>query len=89
MVGLLVGSVVVVVEQKEEDEAQEVKLLDFNLMIFFKGQKLTKFFVLIPFNLRSVHFRYVQLNLCQKHLFLHQLTHNMTKDCSLDYELST
>ena len=34
MVGLLVGSVVVVVEQKEEDEAQEVKLLDFNLMIF-------------------------------------------------------
>ena len=42
MVGLLVGSVVVVVEQKEEDEAQEVKLFDFNLMIFFKGQKLTK-----------------------------------------------
>ena len=30
MMGLLVGSVVVV----EEDEAQEVKLLDFNLMIF-------------------------------------------------------
>ena len=43
--GLLVGSVVVVVEQKEEDEAQEVKLLDFNLMIFFKSQKLTNFFV--------------------------------------------
>ena len=42
MVGLLVGSVVVVVEQKEEDETQEVKLLDFNLMMFFKGQKATK-----------------------------------------------
>ena len=49
IVGLLVGSVVVVVEQKEEDEAQEVKLLDFNLMIFFKGQKLTKFFCFDPF----------------------------------------
>ena len=53
MVGLLVGSVVVVVEQKEEDEAQEVKLLDFNLMIFFKGQKLTKksFWSLLLFDL--------------------------------------
>ena len=58
MVELLVGSVVVVVEQKEEDEAQEVKLLDFNLMIFFKGQKLTK--NLISFTLRSVNLRYVQ-----------------------------
>ena len=27
----------------------------------------------------------LQVNLCQKHLFLHQLTHNMTKDCSLYY----
>ena len=25
----------------------------------------------------------VQVNLCQKFLFLHQLTHNMTTDCSL------
>ena len=40
MVGLLVGSVVVVVEQKEEDEAQEVKPLDFNLMIFFFWSKV-------------------------------------------------
>ena len=28
----------------------------------------------------------LQVNLCQKHLFLQQLTHNMTKDCSLNYE---
>ena len=28
---------------------------------------------------------YVQVNLCQKLLFLHQLTHNMTTDCSLNY----
>ena len=30
----------------------------------------------------------VQVNLCQKHIFLHQLTHNMTKDCSLNYKFS-
>ena len=28
----------------------------------------------------------LQVNLFQKHLFLHQVTHNMTKDCSLNYE---
>ena len=28
-------------------------------------------------------YMYVQVNLCQKLLFLHQLTHNMTTDCSL------
>ena len=28
-------------------------------------------------------------NLCQKLLFLHQLTHNMTTDCSLNYKLNT
>ena len=31
----------------------------------------------------------VQVNLFQKHLFLHQLTHNMTTDCSMIYEFST
>ena len=31
----------------------------------------------------------VQVNLFQKHLFLHYLTHNMTKDCSLNYKFST
>ena len=33
--------------------------------------------------------QYVQVNLCQKHLFLQQLTHNMSKDCSLNYKFST
>ena len=28
-------------------------------------------------------FKGVLVNLCHKHLFSHQLTHNMTKDCSL------
>ena len=31
----------------------------------------------------------VQVNLCQKLLFLPQLTHNMTTDCSLNYQLNT
>jgi hypothetical protein len=31
----------------------------------------------------------VQVNLCQKFLFLHQLTHNMTTDCSLNYKINT
>ena len=32
---------------------------------------------------------WVQVNLCQKLLFLHQLTHNMTTDCSLNYKFNT
>ena len=31
----------------------------------------------------------IQVNFFQKHLFLHKLTHNMAKDCSLNYEFST
>ena len=31
----------------------------------------------------------VQVNICQKLLFLHQLTHNMTTDCSLNYKFNT
>ena len=31
----------------------------------------------------------VQLNLCQKLLFMHQLTHNMKTDCSLNYKFNT
>ena len=32
---------------------------------------------------------WIQVNLCQKLLFLHQLTHNMKTDCSLNYHFST
>ena len=35
------------------------------------------------------HAQYVQINLCQNHLFLYQLTHNVTTDCSLNYKFST
>ena len=31
----------------------------------------------------------IQVNLCQKYLFTRQLTHNMTTDCSMNYEFST
>ena len=31
----------------------------------------------------------LQVNLCQKLLFLHQLTHNTTVDCSLNYKFNT
>ena len=31
----------------------------------------------------------VQVNLCQKLLLLHQLTHNLTTDCSLNYKFNT
>ena len=37
--------------------------------------------------IKTTKYRY--LNLFQKHLFLYQLTHNMTRDCSLNYEFST
>ena len=57
------------------------------------------FFVIIcKKNLTSVHYLYfheiflqfsnVQVKLCQKHLFWHQLTHNMTQNCSLNYKFS-
>ena len=32
---------------------------------------------------------WLQVNLCQKLLFLHQPTHNMTTDCSLNYKFNT
>jgi hypothetical protein len=31
----------------------------------------------------------LQVNLFQKYLFLHQLTHSMTKDCPLNYQFRT
>ena len=34
----------------------------------------------------SFFYLFLQVNLCQKHLLLHQLTHNMTKDCLLQLQ---
>ena len=39
--------------------------------------------------LKDLEDKEIQVNLFQKHLFLRQLTHNMTKDCSLIYQFST
>ena len=44
------------------------------------SEKATKFCEIFPLLLTTV-----QVNLCQKLLFLHQLTHNITTDCSLNY----
>ena len=46
-------------------------------------------FSMIKLSETQRHPNIVQVNLCQKLLFLHQLTHNMTKDCSWSYQFST
>ena len=43
---------------------------------------------IIEFLLSAYKIARFTVNICQKHLFLHQLTHNMKKDCSLNYEFS-
>ena len=45
---------------------------------------LSWFLAIWPSSLLSV-----QVNLCQKLSFLHQLTNNMTTDCSLNYKFNT
>ena len=39
--------------------------------------------------LHSQHLFSIQVNFCQQLLFLHQLTHNITKDFSLNYQFNT
>ena len=41
------------------------------------------------FRVNDINFFIVQVNLCQKHSFSNQLTHNMTTDCSLIPDFST
>ena len=41
------------------------------------------------FNCLTKGLNHVQVNLFQKYLFLYQLTHNMTKYCSLNYKFNT
>ena len=49
---------------------------------FIYSEKATKFCEIFPLLLT------VQVHLCQKLLFLHQLTNNMTTDCSLNYKFN-
>ena len=47
--------------------------------LFFTGQKFSI----------AIKNADLQVNLCQKHLFSHQLIHNITKVCSLIYQFNT
>ena len=57
---------------------------------FAKQQSLTLINVILGPSIVGKNMEFpLQVNLCQKFLFLHQLTHNMMTDCSLNYEFST
>ena len=64
--------------------AKRTRLLSFNLssmeFFIFSDRSMTGYETAVDF---------IQVNLCQKLLFLHQLTHNMTTDCSLNYKFNT
>ena len=53
-----------------------------NIFQFFRLLKIKS-------RLNVLHKKIVQVSLCQKLLFLHQLTHNMMIDCSLNYKFNT
>ena len=53
--------------------------------VFWGEKKLVQLKIRATFLLNRVK---VHVNLFQKHLFLHQLTHSKTKDCSLNYKFS-
>ena len=50
--------------------------------------EIVQFYMWLDDNIRLM-FVMLQVNLFQNHLFLHQLTHNMTEDCSLNHKFST
>ena len=58
-------------------------------MILSFFDHLPKYLSWTFYQLNLEFFDHIQVNLCQKHSFLNQLTHNMTTDCSLNPEFST
>ena len=60
--------------------------MDFNNLSI--GQLSTYDVTYVDANLNQLSLD-LQVNLCQKHSFLHQLTQHMTADCSFNYEFST
>ena len=59
--------------------------VSFKIQILWEGLNIWKNLSLFL----NLHSTCIQVNFCQKHLFLHQLTHNMTTDCSLNYNFNT
>ena len=53
------------------------------------SNSLVKLGIELPMSTRRISRAMLQVNLFQKHLFSHQLTHSMTTDCILIYQFST
>ena len=64
-------------------------LPEFRIFSIISIQKFVVTNIFINFDRADDTYYVVQVNLCQKLLFLHQLTHNMTTDCSWNYQFST
>ena len=60
-------------------------LLVFGILVTLVAWFFPLFFLSCPSKCKQR----LQVNLCQKLLFLHQLTHNMMTDCSLNYKFNT
>ena len=66
--------------------------MDKKCTLVFFPQNDTGNVIIIPTRnwfLKSFDVTKLQLNLCQKHSFLNQLTHSVATDISLNYEFST
>ena len=64
----------------ELNEFQGQQIININNFYFYKDSKYFLFSIISHYVLRKL----VQIHLCQKLLFLHQITHNITTDCSLN-----
>ena len=67
------------------DQIQNVRIIDFSRL----SDSLFCLDIFLNHNLLASRSTSVQVNLCQKLLILHHLTHNMTTDCSLNYKFNT
>ena len=60
-----------------------------SVLMHVEKEMSNEWLLILKKNICTHNIIYVQVNLFQKFLFLHQLTHNMTKYCSLNYKFST
>ena len=75
--------------------------LYLSLIAYIFGVQVLQYRLIDPHKFKTIHtaehieaklsyaYCFVQVNLFQKHFFLHQLTHNLTKDCSWIYQFRT